>query len=221
MELAERFAAELRADVASQRLDLLAALIGATLTGSAAAVDEALGGLDDLAAAADPTFGGVLESLFGSGRLRGNRADYSDPRNSYLHEVLRRGLGIPITLSICVIEVGRRVGVVVDGVGLPGHFVVRSGPIFADPFNGGRTYPADSAEAEWQRQVGQRQRLDPSLLAPSSPRLIALRMLNNLRNSLVADSDPRPLAALARLRQAFPELAYEERERSTWMRHWN
>jgi hypothetical protein len=59
------------------------------------------------------------------------------------------------------------------------------------------------------------------MLAATSPRLIALRMLNNLRNTLVAGSDPLALAGLARLRGSFPELAHEEREHSRWMRHWN
>lgn len=221
MELADRFAAELRAEDGAQRLDVLAALIGATLTGSAGAVDEVLGALDELAAAAEPTFPGLLHTLFASGRLRGNSADYADPRNSYLHEVLRRGLGIPITLSVCAIEVGRRVGIVVDGVGLPGHFIIRSGPVYADPFHAGRTFRAESVEGEWQRQVGQRRRLDPEMLAASTPRLIALRMLNNLRNTLVGGSDPLALAGLSRLRSAFPELAHEERDHSRWMRHWN
>jgi regulator of sirC expression with transglutaminase-like and TPR domain len=221
MELADRFAVELRAEDGVQRLDVLAALIGATLAGSADAVDEVLGTLDELAASVEPTFSGVLRALFASGRLRGNSVDYADPRNSYLHEVLRRGLGIPITLSVCAIEVGRRIGIVVDGVGLPGHFIVRSGPLYADPFNAGRTFPAEAVEGEWQRQVGQRHRLDPAMLAATSPRLIALRMLNNLRNTLVAGSDPLALAGLARLRGSFPELAHEEREHSRWMRHWN
>lgn len=221
MELADRFAVELRTEGGAQRLDVLAALIGATLAGSANAVDEALGTLDELAASVEPTFPGVLAALFASGRLRGNSVDYADPRNSYLHEVLRRGLGIPITLSVCAIEVGRRIGIVVDGVGLPGHFIVRSGPLYADPFNGGRTFRSEAVEGEWQRQVGQRRHLDPAMLAATSPRLIALRMLNNLRNTLVAGSDPLALAGLVRLRSAFPELAHEEREHIRWMRHWN
>ena len=86
-----------------------------------------LGRLDELAAecrAADARRRSC-SSLFATGRFTGNAVDYYDPRNSYLDQVLARGLGIPITLSVLAIEVGRRVGVPLVGVGMPGHFLVR------------------------------------------------------------------------------------------------
>jgi regulator of sirC expression with transglutaminase-like and TPR domain len=74
--------------------------------------------------------------------FHGNRADYYDPRNSFLNEVLERRTGIPITLAIVLLEVGVRVGVPLEGVGFPGHFLVRvvgtAEPHLLDPFFGGR-----------------------------------------------------------------------------------
>src|SRR5512136_2010247 len=82
--------------------------------------------------------------LFGDVGFRGNEKEYYDPRNSYLNEVLDRKLGIPITLSIVTIEVAARNGLRLDGVGFPGHFLVKcpatgglAGDLFVDPFNGG------------------------------------------------------------------------------------
>src|SRR5438067_2212591 len=71
------------------------------------------------------------------------RHEYYDPRNSFLNEVLDRRLGIPITLSLVTMEVGRRIGVPLLGVGMPGHFLVRYGPVVVDPFTGGRKLTED------------------------------------------------------------------------------
>src|SRR5207249_4834592 len=82
------------------------------------------------------------DHLFGTCGFRGNTQDYYDPRNSFLNDVLDRRTGIPISLSVVFIEVTRRLGLPVEGVGFPGHFLVRvagrRGPILLDPFFGGR-----------------------------------------------------------------------------------
>ncbi len=57
--------------------------------------------------------------------FRGNRRRYYDPRNSYLNEVLERRLGLPILLSLICISIGRRIGVDIEGLGFPGHFMAR------------------------------------------------------------------------------------------------
>jgi len=80
----------------------------------------------------------MLPHLFGRGRFSGNRRDYYDPRNSLLDQVLERQLGIPITLAIVAMEVGRRLGVPLSGVGMPGHFLVGSDGSYFDPFHQGR-----------------------------------------------------------------------------------
>ena len=178
-------------------------------------------GIDRLAETCRADFESILEQLFAHGRLRGNSADYGDPRNSYLHQVLRRGLGIPLTLSVCAIEVGRRLGVSVQGVGLPGHFIVECDGRYADPFHGGRVYTAEEIEPAWRRITGMQGALERRMLQPVYTRTILLRMLNNLKNTFVAMDDPVPLRVLARLRGAFPELEHERGEYARWLRHWN
>ncbi len=153
--------------------------------------------------------------------FHGNEKDYYDPRNSFLNEVLERRLGIPITLSVCAIEVGRRLEVPVRGIGLPGHFLVECEGRFADPFHLGRMYSREELEPAWRRLTGLTEPLDVRLLAPVSDRGIVLRMLNNLKNTFVAMDDPVPLRTLAALRSAFPELTHERAEYARWLRHWN
>ena len=220
MDPAARFAELIGRHDEDAQLDLSAALIGAAFD-PAADVGRVVVELDHLAAHCDPTFDSILAELFVSGRLRGNSADYGDPRNSYLHQVLHRGLGIPITLGVCAIEVGRRLGVPVRGVALPGHFFVVCEGRFADPFDAGRCHGPDEIEAAWRRVTGIAQRLDPALTQPVANRTILVRMLNNLKNTFVAMDDPGPLRVLAALRGAFPELAHERAEYARWLRHWN
>ena len=125
--------------------------------------------------------------LFEEEGFRGNTEDYYDPRNSCLNDVLERRLGIPITLSLVVLEVGRRVRVTLDGIGLPGHFVVgaRVGPevVLLDPFGGGALVDRDGAEALVARAVGRSVRLRDEHFAPVSGRQIVVRMLRNLQGA--------------------------------------
>jgi regulator of sirC expression with transglutaminase-like and TPR domain len=220
MDSAERFVELVNQPASRSHLDLMAALIGAAFD-PAADVDTVLVDLDELADDCAPSFDSILTTLFGSGRLRGNRADYGDPRNSYLHRVIERGVGIPITLSVCAIEVGRRVGVPIQGVGLPGHFLVVCEGEYADPFHGGGRYSPDELEPVWRRITGLTTSLDKRLVQPTHTRSILLRMLNNLKNTMVALDEPRQLQVLAKLRAAFPELAGEHGEYANWLRHWN
>ena len=85
--------------------------------------------------------------LFGECGFRGNNDEYYDPRNSFLSEVLERRLGIPISLSLLLMETGARLGLPIQGVGFPGHFLVRvagsGGPLLLDPFFGGRVVERD------------------------------------------------------------------------------
>ena len=81
--------------------------------------------------------------LFDGEGFCGNKEDYYDPRNSYLNEVLDRRTGIPITLSVLYMEIGNRLGLRIDGVGMPGHFLTKffhdGRYVFIDPFNRGET----------------------------------------------------------------------------------
>jgi len=219
MDPTDRFVALVNRPAAVAHLDILAGLIGVCFEPSADVGDVVLG-LDHLAEGCSPTFDSVLD-LFRHGPLQANAADYGDPRNSYLHQVLHRGLGIPITLSVCAMEVGRRLGVPIRGIGLPGHFLVECEGVYADPFHAGRTYAADELEPAWRVITGVREPLDRRLLHPVVERAILLRMLNNLKNTFVAMDDPVPLRTLAKLRSSFPELVHERGEYARWLRHWN
>jgi regulator of sirC expression with transglutaminase-like and TPR domain len=127
----------------------------------------------------------LREFLFEEEGYAGNAADYYDPRNSCLNDVLARRLGIPITLSVLVMEVGRRVGLRIAGIGLPGHFVVRADvggePVLLDPFDAGALLTHEHAAALVARATGRKVRLTDEHLAPVSKRQILTRMLMNLR----------------------------------------
>ena len=220
MDAAERFVELVNRPAPHTHLDLMAGLIGAAFEPTTD-VECVLIELDRLADQCAPSFDSILSSLFVSGRLRGNTSDYGDPRNSYLHRVIERGVGIPITLSVCAIEVGRRLGVPIHGVGLPGHFLVVCNGEYADPFHGGSRYMPEDLEPAWRRITGMTTTFDRRLVQPTHTRSILLRMLNNLKNTMVAIDEPVQLQVLAKLRAAFPELASEHGEYARWLRHWN
>ncbi|MFJ3900908.1 tetratricopeptide repeat protein [Streptomyces sp. NPDC090025] len=115
--------------------------------------------------------------------FQGVPADYQRLESSLLHEVLRRRRGLPILLSVIWMEVARRAGAPVYGLGLPGHFVVGFGDPaelhLADPFTGGRPMTGTDAELLVAGATGEA--LDPSMLRPATPAAIVLRILNNIR----------------------------------------
>jgi len=110
-------------------------------------------------------------------RFRGNEDDYYSEDNSLLPRVIVNRFGNPITLSLLYIAVGRRAGLNIQGVGLPGHFVVRLGGVFMDPFHSGRRLQLEECQKllESQGLV-----LQPHHLQPCKPRVMLARMLNNL-----------------------------------------
>jgi len=125
--------------------------------------------------------------------FRGNDVDYYDPRNSFLSRVLDRHLGIPISLSVLWIEVARRAGLPLEGVGFPGHFLVkyaaRGGPeVFVDAYHGGEMLSADECAARHHARSGQE--LDRRHLEGVTPRQILARMLHNLRRIYADRKDP-------------------------------
>ncbi|MEM9404954.1 MAG: transglutaminase-like domain-containing protein [Acidobacteriota bacterium] len=152
--------------------------------------------LDRLADAA-PTAGDALERLtqllYVDEGFRGNRLDYYDIRNSYLHEVLQRKLGIPITLAVVVLEVGRRLGLELDGVGFPGHFLVQveAGQAYLDPFDRGRLLDRSDCVALFRQGVGKkRSRFEERFLAAVTSRQILVRMLNNMLGVSIREREP-------------------------------
>jgi regulator of sirC expression with transglutaminase-like and TPR domain len=127
--------------------------------------------------------------------FRGNAEEYYDPRNSYLNDVLDRRLGIPISLSTLYIELGRRLSLPFEGVGMPGHFLVRLrhpfAPVLIDPFERGAVVDEATCEARLRGLYGPTARLNPAMLAPVSSRAIVFRMLANLKGVYGARSDWR------------------------------
>ena len=128
---------------------------------------------------------GLRRFLFEEERFAGNREDYYDPRNSCLNDVLDRRLGIPITLSVLAMEVGRRAGLRVDGVGLPGHFMACADGILFDPFHAGAVVSRAEAAAVVGRVLGNEVALEDSHFAPVKPVDVLIRMLANLRGVYV------------------------------------
>ena len=147
--------------------------------------------LDSLAAAARPRMGRATAAgdlaayLFGQCGFRGNQEDYYDPRNSCLNDVLERRRGIPISLSVVFIEVATRLGLAVEGVGFPGHFLVRvtggPEPVLLDPFFGGRSIDEGELLARYRALRGvDVATLPPDALAATGTIGILTRMLRNL-----------------------------------------
>jgi len=131
--------------------------------------------------------------LFQEQGFRGNTECYYDPRNSYLNEVLDRRTGIPITLSTVYMEVARRAGLEVEGVGLPGHFVVRiqnpGRALLVDPFHGGTLLTPKDCQKRLDRIFGGRVKMEPRMLEPCRRRDMLERMLRNLKAVYIRDQD--------------------------------
>ena len=150
------------------RLDLLAA----------EAQKQALPAADQ-----DTLFRSLSRYLFEDAGFSGNGQDYYDADNSFLNRVLETRRGIPITLSLVYLEVGRRLGLNCYGVGMPGHFLVglAEPDLYLDAFNGGLLLSA----ADCRRQVAEgfsaQVRWQEEYLAPCTNREILFRMLTNLK----------------------------------------
>ena len=164
--------------------------------------------LDVLAAdCPTPTRDGVMQHLFGSGRFEGDDAGYHRWQNSCIDHVLTVRRGMPITLAVVAIEVARRVGVRLAGVGMPGHFLVgdpADPDWFADPFHG-RTGPGRQDCRALMVSKGMA-RWSERYLQTIPPRLVAARILNNLKFSCERHHDEVRLAIVMTARQAMPEL---------------
>jgi len=168
-------------------------------------LDALARGIEDASTGGDEM--GILATLIDRlGRLegfRGNREDYGDPRNSFLNEVLERRVGIPLSLSLVYVLVGKRVGLSIAGVAFPGHFLSRcdldEGFVVLDAFDGGKQLSLDDC----QRLLHSIQRdalFERDMLEPASNRSILFRMLANLKGAcLRVGEGQRALRALERM----------------------
>ena len=154
--------------------------------------------------------------LFEEEGFGGNADDYYDPRNSCLNDVLDRRLGIPITLSVLAIEVGRRAGLVVHGVGLPGHFMAEADGVLFDPFNAGAALSRADAAAVVARVLGRPVPLADGHFVPVPKSQILLRMLANLRSVYVDREEwTKARAVMERLMLLDPEAPGHVRDYGT------
>jgi len=164
--------------------------------------------------------------LFDELGFHGNARDYYDPRNSYLNEVLDRRMGIPLTLSVLYLEVGRRIGLALEGVSFPGHFLVRlplrGSMLVLDPFSGGEPQSETDLRARLRRVVPAGTTGPVPLeelpleqfLEPAGKRQILARLLRNLKGIYrEADKPERLLEVLNRMLMVAPEAHGELRER--------
>ena len=181
---------------------------------------EWLARLDVLAAECPtPTVDGVARYLFEDLGFTGNARAYYDWRNSCLDRVIETRVGIPISLSVLMIEVARRVGVRLVGVGMPAHFLVRTvdGPErFFDPFAGGTELDHEGARALFELVTRDQVPWRDSFLQPTFTLPIVIRMLNNLRSIFQGRSDELRLALVMQMRDQIEQLAESESDEITF-----
>ena len=159
--------------------------------------------------------------LFEELGFAGNNNQYDDPRNSYLNEVFDRKLGIPISLAVVQIELTRRLGLPLDGISFPGHFLVRmpvdDGILVMDPYNKGRPVSAEELKERASPHLGGTAPDDVQLieiLAPASHRTILARMLRNLNGLYLESGDWERVARTAdRLLKLSPDTPEALRDR--------
>lgn len=179
-------------------------------------VSDGMGALEALAdttaAVVDASRGhvdldGIVSHLFADLGFSGDADVYYDVRNSMLPDVLRRRVGIPITLGIVLIEVAQRLDVGATGVGMPGHFLVGDGAAptrWVDAFNGGAWLDAREAEARFRVIHGETATFDPAFLAPTPRPQILARVLANLAGIYRTVGDPTRLLRSLELRCDIP-----------------
>lgn len=160
--------------------------------------------------------------LFNELGYAGNSDDYYDPRNSYLNDVIERKLGIPITLSVLYIEVGRRLGLPLSGVSFPGHFLVkcalRDGAVIIDPYAKGASLGIKDLQKRLRVLVGSTDVAPEAvmrLLAIAQPADIIARMLRNLKAIHNERGDKsRALTAVSQVIDLCPDAAGDYRDRA-------
>jgi len=160
--------------------------------------------------------------LFSEEGFAGNRDDYYDVENSYLDKVLVRRTGIPVTLSIVYMEVARLVGLPLQGIGLPGDFVVGFWPsgnghlprLIVDPFNEGRLLSPEDCSARMQAAYGEDSHFTSEWLRPMSNRQILARVLGNIKQIYMSlDQRQEALRAIDMLLIVQPDAIWELKER--------
>lgn len=156
--------------------------------------------------------------LYDEQQFQGNHSEYYDPRNSFLNDVLERRIGIPITLALVYIAVGRPLGLDVRGVSFPGHFLVKcvdEASVVVDPFSG-ETLTLEECQHRLATAIGSPVALEPRLhLRSASAREILVRLLSNLKLVYARMSDAeRALACCDRILLLLPDETSELLQRA-------
>ena len=213
-ELVETFSAFASPHLEDEQVDLIRAALAIARTEYpqleiekyAARIERMAGHAASLARDLEPQriLTALNQVVFEQGNLRGNRDDYYDPRNSFLNDVLDRGLGIPITLSIIYMEVARRVGLPLYGVGMPGHLLLKlygedGQERLIDCFNRGDILSRQDCQTRLDEIYSGEMKLRPEFLHPISRRQILTRMLNNLKTVYLSTRNFRKALPLADL----------------------
>lgn len=160
----------------------------------------------------------LLKTLYERRKFGGNRTAYYDPRNSFLNDVLDRGVGIPLTLGIVLLEIGWRLGLPLEGVNFPGHFLVRYAGsevrLLIDPFDRGEIRFEDEAQKLLDQAYGGAVSMREEFLRSASKRDMLARLLTNLKGiySKIGD-DHRALGVVERLLMISPTSPTESRAR--------
>ncbi|MEW6154188.1 MAG: transglutaminase-like domain-containing protein [Actinomycetota bacterium] len=211
-----RFAELVQGPESSVPLDRAALLIADHAYPGGLDVEAELARIDELAGGCpEPTFESWRHHMFDVLGFRGSVSDYYDPANSFLNEVVTRRQGLPITLSVLGMEVGRRLGVPLLAVGMPGHFLLQhAGPgprRWVDPFAGGRVLDRAGCEERFRVVNGANTPFLEAYLDPVGPHAVLGRMLANLKSIYTARGDVESLAWVVSLRLALPGTPLAER----------
>lgn len=226
-EIRRRFAEEVSQPEDTITLDRAALLIAAeeypTLD-----IAHYLGRLDQWAAEGGARIRGTDEPyrivtelnhfLFDELGLQGNKQGYYDPKNSFLNDVMDRRRGIPITLSLIYIAIGRRLSLPIAGIGLPGHFLAafqtQDEPIYIDAFNQGDLLTVETCRKKVEEIYQGQMEFRPEHLAPVSTKQILIRMLQNLKGFYVRTHNLlKAIAVIDRILLLSPWAHEEKRDR--------
>lgn len=206
-EIAEAFAGLVGQEIDDERIDLLrAALTVARTEYPALDLESYVARVDALAEQVGrhvrdvgdtaQTIYALNRVLFHEEGLRGNREDYYDPRNSFVNDVLDRRLGIPISLALVYMEVARRVGFPLFGVGMPGHFLLKhydieGRQVLIDAFNGGNILSMKDCQRRLNEIYAGQVPFQPEFLMSVSRRQMLTRILNNLKTGYLTSRNFR------------------------------
>jgi regulator of sirC expression with transglutaminase-like and TPR domain len=150
--------------------------------------------------------------------FKGNQTDYYNPQNSFLNDVIDRRTGIPITLALVYLSLAQRIAFPMEGIALPGHFLIRpvqsEMAIFVDAFNQGEILFEQDCETLLHKMFGDRIAMREQFLAPATNRQFLARMLTNLKATYAASGDVGGvLAAVERILMLYPDAPIELRDR--------